>query len=175
MFRIPAASFPAALFAVMLISAVAIQATAADPDFKLQESPRTPPPQIIFANLPQANYSPTVLPDLYLPSPRTSLAPTATIPRSGVALDSTATSRISSINSGLGATSAPATSFDLGFSSFASISTSATGQSAIQGSSLSDKLLVTPPSLRDAGLGLGASQFVPPTRYLDDGHQFLNR
>jgi hypothetical protein len=168
---------PATLFALIFVSAVTIRARAADADFKLQEAPRTPPPQFIFANLPKANYSPTILPDLYLPTPRANGAPvsTATIPRLGAELNSTAANRLSGITSGFGATTPPPTSFDLGFNSFASISTSSVGQPAIPGSSLSDKLLLTPPSLRDAGLGLGATQLVPPMRYLDDGHQFLNR
>jgi hypothetical protein len=169
--------FTTASLALILVCALTNRASAADPDFKSLEAPRTSAPQIVFANLPKANYSPTILPDLYLPSPRANVTPTATIPRPGAELNNTvAIGRSSSITiGGLGSMSQPTTSFDLGFNSFANMSTSSAGQSAPLGSSLSDKLILTLPSLRDAGLGLGASQYVPPMRYLDDGHQFLNR
>src|SRR5882757_8926812 len=77
----PMTRFSAAPFALILFGILTIQARAADPDVKLQEVPRPSSVQIVFANLPKANYSPTILPDLYLPIPRANAAATVIIPR----------------------------------------------------------------------------------------------
>jgi hypothetical protein len=157
------------------LTAFASQVYAADPEFKWGATQPTTPQSTISTNVSAGNIVPLALPNLDYSSAMKS----SSIPPASVALFSTTKlNALTNSTSRFGANLPSTTTsnrVDLGMNGVINIPTSAVGQFANANPSVTNKLLATPSLLRDSGFDMGISQAVPPSQYLNDSHQFLNR
>jgi hypothetical protein len=160
-----------ALSTLAIVCALSFHVRAEDFDFKWQDTFQTLPQTGSIAKISRENNTPLILTYPYSSRPLNATNPAVAIPRFS-------SSELGSLGgiADLGATPPQDTRFDMSLSSLVTTAPSAIDRQTNQSQSLSDKMLATPPLLHDAAIGLGGtSQYVLPARYLNDGHQFLNR